>query len=365
MTVWDGVPGQATVIARLREMVRRPVHAYLFVGPPGVGKEEAARAFAASLMCAEGGCGECRECRTARSGRHPDLVELQRSGAAISVDQAREVIGVALRMPMQARRTVVILPDFHLVDEAAPALLKTLEEPPPTTVFVVLTDTVTPHLVTVASRCVEVAFGPLTPDQIVAALTGEGVDTEVATRVSRFAGGRLDRARRSLVDVGIEARHELWAAVPGRLDGTGATVAVVARELLGAVEESLEPLVSAQDGELSGLAELSKAGRSSPSKTEVQQRHKRELRRVRIEELRFGLATLAGAYRDRVVLAGAGGSPGSPGSLVSPGPPRSRHSEAAALGAVRLIDEAAAKLDRNPNEALLLQDLLVRLSGMV
>ncbi|MHB8458149.1 MAG: DNA polymerase III subunit delta', partial [Acidimicrobiales bacterium] len=135
--VLDRIAGQPSAVELLRSSVAHPLHAYLFVGPPGTGREDAARAFAAALFCNEGGCGVCAICDETLAGRHPDLVVVKRQGASISVKQAAEVVRLASRTPRAAPYQVLVLVDFHLLGQAAPTLLKTIEEPPSTTVIVV------------------------------------------------------------------------------------------------------------------------------------------------------------------------------------------------------------------------------------
>jgi DNA polymerase-3 subunit delta' len=341
--LYAGVVGPAAAVARLRAAARVPVHAYLFVGPPGTGMREAARGFAASLLCPDGGCGTCEHCQRALGERHPDLVVVERRGPYITVDDARAVASLAARTPAEGSRKVLLLVDFHLVREAAPALLKTLEEASDSTVFVVLAEHVPPELVTVASRCARVDFGPVPPELIVSTLVSEEVAEDIASRIAAASGGSLDRARLLARDPGFAARQAAWLSVPGRLDGTGATIAVLADQLLATVETVLEPLQARQAAEVAALEErMRRYGERGTMRKELEERHRREQRRARTDELRFGLAALAGAYRDQL-LDGAGG---------------------AALDAVAAIQAAGEALVRNPNEALLLQGLLVRLTEL-
>ncbi|HUY86573.1 MAG TPA: hypothetical protein VMU77_05625 [Acidimicrobiales bacterium] len=349
--VWSDVPAQPGAVEQLVGSIGRPVHAYLFVGPAGVGKEEAARAFASALLCKDGGCGICSDCIAVARGRHPDLVSPDRSGAAITVDQARAVAGISVRMPVQSSRMVIILPDFHLVDEAAPALLKTLEEPPATTVFIVLADVVTPRLVTVASRCVEVTFGALGEKQIAEQLLKEGADADQASMAATIANGRLDRARSALADPAVFIRHELWHSMPSRLDSSGACIVKLVDELTQSLDDALEVVVAQQEAAMSEFAQQSKIGHTSTTKADLTQKHRREIRASRNEELRFGLSTLARAYRDRIVATDA-----FPVGMSGIG---------RSIMAVELIGEATLSLERNPNESLMLQALLVRLSGIL
>src|SRR5688572_20433645 len=178
------VIGQENAVRQLLAAVERPVHAYLFVGPAGVGKRTAALAFAAALLDDDRALDE----------RHPDLTMVEREGASISVPQAREISRLASLTPVEGKRKVLILVDFHLVDEAAPAMLKTLEEASPSTVFVILAESVPKQLVTVASRCVKIEFCTLSEELIYSTLLSEGADVERAAEAARSARGSLDRA---------------------------------------------------------------------------------------------------------------------------------------------------------------------------
>src|SRR5271170_2470775 len=89
--LFDQVVGQPRAVTQLTAAARRPVHAYLLHGPPGSGKRAAARGLAAALLCPDGGCGQCNTCRRALAGTHPDLTMVERSGAALDVEEARTV----------------------------------------------------------------------------------------------------------------------------------------------------------------------------------------------------------------------------------------------------------------------------------
>jgi DNA polymerase III subunit delta' len=357
--VWD----HAAVDPRVREVLkaasRSPVHAYLLLGPPGVGKRRVARCFAASLLCPRGGCGECEDCRSALSGRHPDLVVRERSGPFITVADAREVSRLAWRSPVRAPRQVLVLNDFHLVDKAAPALLKTIEEPAGTTTFVVLADHLAPELVTIASRCAVVELPAMTTEAVGSLLVAEGVEPEVAGSVAAASGANADRARRMASDPASLSRLRDWSEVPARLDGTGAAVASITDTLLAGCEQALEPVRAAQATELEQLAEATRlAGeRGVTNRRELEDRHRREQRRVRSDELRAGLDALAGAYRDRMVAFGEGIPPGETKG-------HRRAHVGACLAAVKAVGEAVAAMERNPNEVLLLQSLLLELSEL-
>ncbi len=349
--LYADVPAQPRAVAALQAAARLPVHAYLFVGPTGTGKMAAARGFAAALL---GGAEDADVARRVRTGSHPDVTVVEREGPYITVEAAAQVARLAARSPAAGDRKILILVDFHLVREAGPALLKTVEEPPESTFLVILAEYLPPELVTIASRCVRVDFAPLSVREVENALVRSGTAPARASELAAASAGRLDRARLLESDQDFERRRQVWLGVPARLDGSGAGVAVLADELVtlldGAVSsirhrqaEELAALDArnARAAEVNGKARRAGRGGAGPGVKDLEERHKRELRRVRTDELRSGLATLAGVYRDRL---GAGGR------LM-----------AGAVEATRVIQGAAEDLAFNPGETLLLQSLLVRL----
>jgi DNA polymerase-3 subunit delta' len=338
-SVWDAVVGQPSAVATLQRSVSAPVHAYLFVGPPGSTKHEAARAFAALLL---GGSDDPadRDARLALRGEHPDVHEVERTGPAISAEQARDIIHVTSLAPVESDRKVVVLHDFHLLTaEAAARLLKSIEEPPPSTTFVVLADFVPPELITIASRCVRVDFRSIPDDVLAARLRAEGIDASAIDETVAAAGGNLTRARILATDPELVARRAAFAAIPTRLDGTGAAVIATVEDLLARIEAAAAPLAERHAAEVAELDErIERFGERGSGRKQLEERHRRELRRHRVDELRAGLGVLAAAYRDMLV-AGA-------------------HHPPAVVDAVQRINGAAEALEHNPNEPLLLQSLL-------
>lgn len=345
-SVWDGVVGQQRAVEHLTRAAASPVHAYLFVGPPGSTKHEAARAFAALLLVGHDD-PDARDARLVIAGEHPDVKEVERTGARISKDQVEEIIRSASLSPVEGSRKVMVLHDFHLLEaEGAARLLKTVEEPSRSTVFIVLADQVPPELVTIASRCVRIEFSAISDEVVRDRLITEGATPEVAEEVAHAAGGNLTRARVLVNDPGLVARRQAFAAVPSRLDGTGRTVVALCTELHAIIEAAAEPLVARHALELTALEErVAASGERGSGRKLLEERHKRELRRHRTDELRSGLAVMAGVYRDTLV----GAHTARPDALVA---------------AVRRIHTALQVLDRNPNETLWLQALLLDLPSL-
>jgi DNA polymerase-3 subunit delta' len=344
VSVWETVPGHADVVAQLQAAARQPVHAYLLVGPPGAGARAAATAFAAALVCEQGGCGACRDCVRVVADEHPDVLRWEPEGAAIAADDIREqIVPMAFGAPMEAKRRVIVLGEMHRAIVQGPMLLKTVEEPPPSTVFIVLTDRMTPELVTIASRCVQLIVPPLPTDVVASTLVGEGVEPDRAQAIALASLGDLDRARVLVADPALGARREAWWMVPQRLDGSGAAVASVVDELRARIEDAAEPLKVVQAAEVAELeAWVKENGERGSGRRAMLDRHRRQARRHRSNELRFGLATLEARYRDAL----GDGRGANAGDVI------------AAVGA---IDAASEHLTRNPNETLLLQSLLLRL----
>src|SRR5580700_5024104 len=354
------VVGQADAVAQLRAAARRPVHAYLLVGLPGLGQRSLARGFAAALLCPQGGCGRCEVCRRALAGVHPDVVEVERAGALLSVDDARRVVRLAQRRPLEARRQVIVVSDIHLGRLAAPVLLKTLEEPAGQTVFVLLADAVPAELATVASRSVRIELRSVPPAELRKWLTATGIDPGLAGELAEAAGGSIDRARLLAEDAGFAQRRQLWRSVPTRLDGTGAAAAALAAELLSSAEKAVEPLRARHRAEMEGLgSEAEQRGeRAVPRRKEIEERQHREERRWRTDELRAGFAVLAAAYRDRLMTRAA------PDSVPPAWSGRTAERVRDLAGAITVVERSAAELIRNPNESLLLEAMLVRLSAV-
>ena len=352
--LFAGVVALEDAVAALRAAAAHPVHAYLFRGPPGNGGLAAAYGFAAALLCPEGGCGACATCRAALAGTEPDLHVVRRSGASVSIGDIRQVVSLAQRRPLHAARQVIVVLDVHLAALRAPALLKTLEEPPGDTVFVLLADQVVPELVTVASRCVEIPFPPVARADLVQWLTDSGVPPDMAAVVADSSGGNPERARVMVDDPDVAARVALWTSVPDELTAAGMTAVGLTRRVLESADRAVEPLRVAHAREIETLTAAAKeiGERGLPGRKEIVEQHQREERRFRTDALRAGLGVLARAYRGRVVRAAAGS--------LAVGDQDAR----SAAEAVGLITEAAEALPRNPNETLLVQSLFVRLAAL-
>ena len=131
-------------------------HAWLVTGPPGSGRSNAARAFAAALQCTGPvpGCGQCKPCRDVMAGSHPDVVRLATEKLIITMEEVKALIGEAQRRPWTGRWRVILVEDAdRMAERTTNVLLKSIEEPPPQTVWLLCTPSADDVLPTIRSRC--------------------------------------------------------------------------------------------------------------------------------------------------------------------------------------------------------------------
>jgi len=340
---WDRVIGQSGAVRDLRSAVNAPVHAYLFVGDQGAGARTAALVFAGELLAAVGGDAE-RHRRLASVEQHPDVLVVSPEGRSLRRVEAELIITEASRSPIEGRRKVIVVERFHTAEpEAAASLLKTIEEPPPTVVFVLLADHVLPDHITIASRCVRVMFPPVSTEAIVSHLVAKGVSPEQAELIAVASAGNVDRATLLATDSSFAGRVEAWRSIPDMLDGTGSRVSDLVANLRALIDDAQLPLTERHKAEMAEAEQWEEQfGLKGSRRRTLDERQRRETRSLREDELRLGFATLAGAYRDK---------------LLGSADPQLCYE------ATKRITAAAEALERNPNEPLLLEALLCGLSA--
>jgi DNA polymerase-3 subunit delta' len=244
--------GQPRALAQLRAAIAssHPHHAYLFAGPSGAGKADAALRFAQAVNCDRDpdGCGACENCAAIARGAHPDIATIEAGGGdgpsrEIKVQQIRDLCASLQLRAVTARRKVArILGADRMNPSAQNALLKTLEEPPPRTLLILVTSSEDRLLTTVRSRCLRVAFSPLSPSVLTERLVSEDhLPLPEARWRAALALGSLERAR-GFDDRSLERRRETCAEVSRLLSSTagGAAAllqAMVLGERLGAERE--------------------------------------------------------------------------------------------------------------------------------
>ncbi|WP_018603577.1 DNA polymerase III subunit delta' [Mycobacterium sp. 155] len=218
-------------------------HAWLITGPPGSGRSVAALCFAAALQCTSDGtpgCGQCRACTTTMAGTHADVRRIVPEGLSIAVKEMREIVQIASRRPGTGRWQIVVIEDAdRLTEGAANALLKVVEEPPSSTVFLLCAPSVDPEdiAITLRSRCRHVALTTPGVDAIADVLiTGDGLPADDARWAASVSGGHVGRARRLATDP--EARERRMRALSLARDAATPSRAYAAAEEMVAVAEA-------------------------------------------------------------------------------------------------------------------------------
>ncbi|MFN8483000.1 MAG: DNA polymerase III subunit delta' [Anaerolineae bacterium] len=339
------VVGHALAVRQLQRSltVGSPAHAYLFVGPPNVGKTTLALAFAQALLCGDrdaraagAPCGVCASCRRVAALTHPNLRVIEPDGAGgdetgdgegerktrkaasrgqIKIDTVREVQRELSLRPYQGDYRVVILSRADSMNEAAEnALLKTLEEPPAYGVLILTAEDADSLLPTTVSRCQGVTVGLTPSGEISAALQGRGVAAAEADRLAHLSGGRIGWAFSAVKDPGLLAKRA------ASLERLGRALAVDRGERLALAEE------------------LAKKPDALPDLLELWQSW----------------------WRDALLTQGGCGE------WVTNSDQRAtldalaqRRSTAELAGALRALREASAELERNANPRLVLEVLLL------
>jgi DNA polymerase-3 subunit delta' len=241
MTTLADIVGHDRAVRRFRTAVvtGRPAHAYLVTGPVGVGKGTLADAFTASLLCdapRDGdACGSCPQCTRVEADTHPDVrrVTREEDRRDIRTEQARDVTRWLTLRPLMASRKVAVIDDAECLNEHGQnSLLKTLEEPPGSSVLLLLAAHASLLLPTVRSRCQRVRLDPLPSPLLDRLLADRGVAAEVRATVVPRAEGSPGRAVALLDDPRGDARLRMLTIL-GRFDSAAAHELSAVAQALG------------------------------------------------------------------------------------------------------------------------------------
>jgi DNA polymerase-3 subunit delta' len=327
-SVWDGLVGQRKVVETLRAAAagHGMSHAFLFTGPPGSGRSNAAIAFAAALQCdrsvdGEGGCGECHACRTVLAGSHADVAVIRTQKLSIGVKEVRDLVRRAALSPAGARWQVMIVEDAdRLTEHSYNALLKAIEEPSPRTVWMLCTPTVEDVLPTIRSRCRLVTLTTPTPDDVADFLVRtDGVDAAVASYAARASQGHIGRARALARDEDTRNRRREVVAIPVRLQSLRAcmdaatSVSEVAKQEAELLTGELDAREKADLDAAYGVVERGRRPREyAPALRDLEKDQKTRAKRRHLDVVDRGLMDLVSVYRDAIAVA-----VGAPGQLVN------------------------------------------------
>ena len=326
-SIWDSLVGQDDIITSLERAVvdaeRRTrgepgpamTHAWLFTGPPGSGRSTAAACFAAALVCPEGGCGVCQACRTAPLGGHPDVDMVRPEGVNYLVREARALVMTSELSPAKSFWHVMVVEDAdRLTDAAVNALLKSIEEPPPHTVWILCAPSVEDVLPTIVSRARHVALRtPSARDVADLLVERYGVDRAIAAFAARASQGHIGRARALATDEHARLRRQDVLRIPLQLHDIPSCFMNAANLISAATEDAkaiTDPIDEFEDEQLASaygaggdvrIKGQLKKSMDAAAKDLAKRQKTRSTRTVR-DQIDRALVDLMGLYRDVLLI---------------------------------------------------------------
>ena len=319
MSVWDDLQGQAPVVAQLKQAAQGDsglTHAWLFTGPPGSGRSNAAKAFAAALNCEQDdvtqrGCGVCAACHTILGETHSDVTFVRTEKVTITIDEARELVSKAGDRPATGRWRIIVVEDAdRMAERTTNVLLKAIEEPTPRTIWMLCAPSPADVLVTIRSRCRPVSLRlPPAADVADLLVRRDGVDRQLAERAARAAQSHIGIARRLARDADARERRLETVRIPLGLRGVTAAV-MMAEKLVKIATEEANSSNDERDAaeKIALLASLGapESGTLPPSmRSQVKQLEddqKRRAKRSITDSLDRTLTDLLSFYRDVLII---------------------------------------------------------------
>lgn len=315
MSVFDSLIGQDDAVSQLTKAANgnSMTHAWLITGPPGSGRSTIALAFAAALVCPTGGCGTCLDCKNAMAGTHVDIEHIVPEGLIYSVEDTRALIERAALAPSRSHWHIIVIEDVdRFRAEAASTLLKSLEEPPPATVWLLCAPTSDDVFETIRSRCRQVVLNTPSLDSIAQQLVSKyGIDAKMAKFAAQAAQGHIGRARALASDKAVRERREEILDMPTRVHSVVSCFEMAANIVASANADTdaiVEPL-DEQDEEnirtafgdgAEGFKGVERQIKSAVKALEKRAKDRR--RRVLSDQFDRVLLDLTGFFRDVLVL---------------------------------------------------------------
>jgi DNA polymerase-3 subunit delta' len=310
--VFADLIGQQAVVERLQRAVAGDMtHAWLFTGPPGSGRSNAAIAFAAALQCEQGGCGTCPSCHTVAVGSHPDVRVTRTDKLSIGVDEVRDLVRSAALAPSGRRWQVMVVEDAdRLTEQAANALLKAIEEPTIRTVWLLCAPTIEDVLPTIRSRTrLIVLTTPSSAEVADFLVRRDGVDPTTALYAARASQGHIGRARALARDEDTRGRRRQVVQLPVRLTSLEA-VMNAATSIHDLAREEADALTGVHDArerdELDrayGVVERGRRPREyAPALRDLEKSQKTRAKRRHLDVVDRGLMDLVSVYRDALTI---------------------------------------------------------------
>lgn len=383
MTVWDELVGQEQAIAVFRAAAEAELHAtssheaamthsWLITGPPGSGRSNLAYAFAAALLCSEGGCGQCSNCVQVAARTHPDLSTLTTERVIISIEEVRELVQSSQYSPAVSRYRVIIIEDAdRMAERTSNVLLKALEEPPERTVWILCAPSEADLIPTIRSRVRSVRLSVPSVEAVAQLIVQrDGVDSEVAERAARHAQSHIGMAHRLATNGLAAARRaetiELVLDIRNVRDAVLAAARLmdIATEDAKAITEERDEAEHEQMRRSMGIAE----GEAIPANLRSQLKGLEEQQKRRAtRSLRDGLdrilVDLLSVYRDVLRLQlGAASDVINRENLEQIQSLATARSAEDTIATMEAISTARERIDSNVAPALALEAMLIRAS---
>ncbi|HHU11070.1 MAG TPA: DNA polymerase III subunit delta' [Intrasporangiaceae bacterium] len=375
MSVWDDIVGQGPAIEVLQRAIDDPeamTHAWLFTGPPGSGRSNAARAFAAALQCPQGGCGTCRECRTSLDGTHADVTVVATQHVQLRVEETRGLVQESARRPSLGRWRIIIVEDAdRMNDTASNALLKAIEEPTARTVWLLCAPSPDDLLTTIRSRTRNVRLRTPPAAEVAALLQRrDGIDQQMALYAARAAQSHIGMARRLARDESARKRRRDVITLAAQIHTVGD--AVNAAEVMNTIADEEEVAQSAERHAAERARLLETLGADPAARTQpphirsqikaLEEDQKARTRRAKRDVIDRVLTDLLSVYRDALIASAQ-----APVDLVNPDHAgvvdqvRSKMSPEQILHAMDAIGLARERIEGNVPPLLALEAMAISL----
>ncbi|WP_029090399.1 DNA polymerase III subunit delta' [Brevibacterium album] len=310
-SVWHELVGQDRAIEQLARAAApgsgSMTHAWLITGPPGSGRSNAARAFAAALLTPDHGASRTPETERALRGTHESMTVLTTQKSVITIDEVRELVSRAQQSPVNAPWRVVIIEDAdRMAERTSNVLLKAIEEPPPATVWILCAPSPQDVLTTIRSRCRSVSLRVPGADAVAELLTRrDGVDPQTAQWAAHASQSHIGRARHLALHPEARKERAFTLDIPSHLTSVGSTVRIAAR-IVDVAKERAAARTEARNAEeresLLRTLGVESDGRIPPSARaqirRLEEEQKRRSVRARNDELDSIFIELLSLYRD-------------------------------------------------------------------
>jgi DNA polymerase III subunit delta' len=306
--MWSDIAGQDDAVSKIVASLNQddPNHAWLFLGPRGVGKWTTAKTLAAALNCNDKGCGQCVSCSKIARDIHPDILLVEPEGNHVLKEQVDEILRSVSRKNFEGQVRVIIIDEVDkMTSEAANMLLKTLEEPPQSVVFILVSSNPDGILPTIMSRCRIIQFKALPIYELVRFLSNRlGCSEEEAILAARVGNGIMGDAIAYAISPAKKMRRALVLQALQKIDRMDlAGVSLLAEDFVRETKRSLDEIKAKQKRDMEEMKSITGQNEiPSGVKKRLEQRHKRELTHEEHQGFIDIINTIASWYRDILLL---------------------------------------------------------------